>query len=485
MLKQGLQQKLQQKLSPQQIQFMKLLQLPTLAFEERINAELEENPALEDGAVSEDPYEMLDQDYEADVRDESTIEAEDINVDEYLSDDEIPEYRLQANNYSMDDEEAKVPYAQGKSLNEYLLEQLHTYKLNEEEYQIADFLIGNIDEDGYIRRDLMAIVDDLAFTQAIYTDEHKLAEILQIIQQLDPPGVGARDLQECLNIQLSQLPESKSVRMAKVLVEKHFERFIKKHYTKILERMGCKEEELRDAIHEIEHLNPKPGNAFSGNMRNVEQVTPDFNIQIEDGELQLTLNGRNAPELKVSRQYNELFETFKQSKNKSKEQKDAVLFVKQKLDAAKWFIDAIKQRQGTLYQTMHAIMKHQEEFFLTGDEKNLKPMILRDIAERIGMDISTVSRVASSKYVNTPYGTFLLRDLFSESVKNEQGEDVSTKEIKIILQRAIGEEDKRKPLTDEKLMLMLKDKGYPIARRTVAKYREQLNIPVARLRKQI
>ncbi|EIJ38561.1 RNA polymerase factor sigma-54 [Galbibacter orientalis] len=485
MLKQQLQFKLSQKLSPQQIQLMKLIQLPTQAFEQRLKQELEENPALESGKDDND-FENDDIDNsQQDDYDNESINAEDINVDEYLSDDEVPEYRLQANNYSSDDDEKSVPYAAGTSFHQHLLNQLNTFRLNDEERDIAEFLVGSVDESGYIRRAIPDIVDDLAFTQNVFTEEKQVERILHITQQLDPAGVCARNLQECLLIQLERKEPTQSVDLAYEILDKSFEQFTKKHYTRLIQKYDITEEELRDAIHEIERLNPKPGGSYSGNNRIVEHVVPDFNIRIVDGELELTLNGRNAPELHVSREYNNMLKGYKDTKTKSKSQKDAVQFIKQKLDAAKWFIDAIKQRQETLYVTMNCIMHYQEEYFLTGDERKLRPMILKDIADTIGMDVSTVSRVANSKYVDTPYGTKLIKEFFSESMKNDEGEDVSTREIKKILETVINEEEKRKPLTDDKLAAILKEKGYPIARRTVAKYREQLHIPVARLRKEI
>lgn len=484
MLKQSLQFKLSQKLSPQQIQLMKLIQLPTQAFEQRMKQELEENPALESGKEEIDlPEHDVNDPYQD--NDSEQINADDINVDEYLSDDEIPEYRLQSSNYSSDDEDKQVPYAAGTTFHQYLTNQLNTYRLKPQEYEIAEFLVGSIDESGYIRRDLADLVDDLAFTQNIYTDEKEVLHVLQVVHQLDPAGVGARNLEECLLLQLKSKTPSPSIDLAIDILERSFEPFSKKHYTKLMKRHDIDEEELRDAIQEIEKLNPKPGGAYSGNNRIVEHVVPDFTIRIVDGELELALNGRNAPELHVSREYNNMLKGYKDSKEKSKSQKDAVMFIKQKLDAAKWFIDAVRQRQETLYMTMNAIMHYQKDYFLTGDERNLKPMILKDIADKIDMDVSTVSRVANSKYVDTPYGTKLIKDLFSEAMKNEEGEDVSTREIKKILENLIEDEDKRKPLTDDKLAALLKEKGYPIARRTVAKYREQLNIPVARLRKEI
>ncbi|SKB54242.1 RNA polymerase, sigma 54 subunit, RpoN/SigL [Salegentibacter holothuriorum] len=488
MLKQQLNLKLSQKLSPQQIQLMKLIQLPTQAFEQRIKQELEENPALEDGKLeAKDEFEEYEDDYnEREREDEGTesIEAE-IDVDEYLSDDEVPNYRLQANNYSPDDDEKSVPYAAGTSFTQYLTTQLSTLRFDETEEQIAAFLVGSVDESGYLRRELQDVVDDLAFTQNIYTDEDSVEKVLKKVQELDPAGVGARSLQECLLIQLRRKEPTKAVELAEDILDRSFDQFSKKHYTKIISRHDISEDELREAIDVIEHLNPKPGGSYSGNTRMVEHVIPDFTIKIIDGDLELSLNGRNAPQMHVSRDYSDMLKGYKESKEKTKAQKDAVMFIKQKLDAAKWFIEAIQQRQQTLMVTMSSIMNYQKKYFLSGDERNLRPMILKDIADEIEMDVSTVSRVANSKYVDTPYGTKLIKEFFSESMKNDQGEDVSTREIKKILEMSIEEEDKRKPLTDEKLAKVLKDKGYPIARRTVAKYREQLDISVARLRKEI
>ena len=487
MLKQLLNFKLSQKLSPQQIQLMKLIQLPTLAFEQRISQELEENPALEGGKeqLEDDPFDDAYDNSDTYDDDNEHIDADEINVDEYLSDDDVPSYKLNANNYSADDEEKQMPYASGTTFTEYLQSQLNTFSLDEEESEIARFLIGSIDESGYIIRPIPDILDDLAFTQNMYTTEEKIEQVLQIVQDLEPAGVGARSLQECLSLQLVRKTPTASVELATNIVKDAFESFSKKHYSKLLQKFSISEEELRNAIQEIERLNPKPGGSYSGNNRIVEHIVPDFTIRIVDGELELTLNGRNAPELHVSKDYANMLQGYKESDKKSKSQKEAVQFIKQKLDAAKWFIDAIRQRQQTLYVTMSAIMHHQEAYFLSGDERKLKPMILKDIADQIDMDVSTVSRVANSKYVDTPYGTKLIKEFFSESMKNEQGEDVSTREIKKILEITIEKEDKRKPLTDEKLAKMLKEKGYPIARRTVAKYREQLDIPVARMRKEI
>ena len=485
MLKQSLQYKLLQKLSPQQIQLMKLIQLPTQAFEERLKQEIEENPALDTGKEESDSFED-DMSNEYDDTGTEKIDAEDINIDEYLSDDEIPSYKTQANNYSSDDDEKNVPYAAGTSFHQSLKNQLNTFSLNDEEKSIAEFLVGSIDDSGYIRREILDLVDDLAFIANIFTTEEKVLSVLKkVVHNLDPIGVGARDLKECLIIQLKSKEKNKTRALAINILENAFDHFVKKHYKKLLEKFSISEDELKEVNTEISKLNPKPGSSYSGNNKIAEQIVPDFSIKIIDGELDLTLNSRNAPELHVSREYNNMLKGYQESNVKTKSQKDAVFFIKQKLDAAKWFIDAIKQRQQTLLVTMNTIMHYQYEYFLTGDERKLKPMILKDIADKINMDVSTVSRVANSKYVSTPYGTKLIKEFFSESMKNDQGEDVSTREIKKILETVIQEEDKKKPLTDEKLSKILKEKGYPIARRTVAKYREQLELPVARLRKEI
>ena len=484
MLKQYLQYKLSQKLSPQQIQLMKLIQLPTQAFEQRLKQELEENPALERGKEKEeDGFDDIysDQDYEENEK----INADDINIDDYLSDDEIPSYRLQANNHSADDESKTIPYASGTSFTQLLTDQLNTFRLENQDYKIAKFLIGSIDDSGYIRRSLLDLTDDLAFTQNIFTDVETLEKVLKVVQQLDPPGVGARNLQECLLIQLQRKEQTPDTERTANMIENAFEQFTKKHYQKLLKKFNISEIELKDAILEIERLNPKPGSSFSNNLRSTEHVVPDFTIKIIDGELELVLNGRNAPELHISKSYNEMLLGYKASKEKSRAQKEAVLFIKQKLDAAQWFIDAIQQRRQTLQLTIGAIVNHQYDYFLTGDERALKPMILKDIADKINMDISTVSRVANSKYIDTPYGTKLLKTFFSESLTNAEGEEVSTLEIKKILRTLIEEEDKKKPLADNALSKVLLEKGYKVARRTVTKYREQMNFPVARLRKEL
>ncbi|MCO6161997.1 RNA polymerase factor sigma-54 [Flavobacterium sp. NRK F7] len=488
MLKQSLQFKLSQKLSPQQIQLMKLIQLPTQAFEQRLQEELVENPALENGKEERSEYDEFDDVSNGDDYDDyegERIEAEDINIDDYLSNDETPDYKYQTNNYSDDDEDNSMPFIAGVTFHQDLLNQLNTFILTDEERDIAEFLVGSIDDMGYIRRSIQDIVDDLAFTQGIYTDEKTVTRILGIVQELEPSGVAARDLQECLLLQLKHKTPTDSIELAIDVIENQFDAFTKKHYEKLLLKYEISKDQLRKVIDEIEKLNPKPGGAYDGNQKPIEHVVPDFTIRIVDGELELQLNGRNTPELHVSKDYQEMLQSYKVSSEKSNAQKDAVQFIKQKLDSAKWFIDAIRQRQETLYVTMNAIMHYQEEYFLDGDETKLKPMILKDIADLIGLDISTVSRVANSKYVETPYGTKLIKEFFSEAMKNDQGEDVSTIEIKKILEVVISEEDKKKPLPDDKLAEMLKERGYPIARRTVAKYREQLDIPVARLRKEI
>ena len=481
MLKQHLQFKLSQKLSPQQIQLMKLIQLPIQSFEQQILREIEENPALDSGKeneTSEEEYGTTDDDREI-------IEAEDIDIDAYLSDDEIPEYRLRAQNYSTDDEEKHVPYAAGISFHQQLMGQLDTFTFTDEEYRIAAFLVGSIDSSGYIRRELIDIVDDLAFTENIYTDEKKIRQVLDAVQQLDPAGVAALDLQDCLLIQLKRKAKSPEINNAIDLIENLFGAFTKKHFSKIKAKLKIDDQALKDCMREIEKLNPKPGAAYGTNTKMNAQIVPDFSIQLIEGQLQLMLNGRNAPELHVSGEYKNMLSGYKEAKNKNKEQQKAVQFIKQKLDAARWFIDAIKQRQHTLFETMNTIMTFQEEYFLSGDEQKLKPMILKDIADRIGMDISTVSRVANSKYVDTPYGTKLVKWFFSEGITNDAGEDVSTIEVKKALGDVIDAEDKSIPLTDEQLMRVMNKKGYPIARRTVAKYREMIGAPVARLRKEL
>ncbi len=488
MLKQFLNLKLTQKLSPQQIQLMKLIQLPTQAFEQRLLEEMNENPALEAGKEEEeyvnDEFETEDYD-DYDEAESERVDAEEINIDDYLSNDDTPDYKTQTNNYSDDDEDHDAPFAAPISFHQDLINQLNTFILNENDREIAEFLVGSIDDMGYIRRSISDIVDDLAFTQAVYTDEKTVERLMHVIHELEPSGVGARDLQECLLLQLKHKTPAEYIELATDIIENQFDAFTKKHYDKLVQKYNVSNDQLKKAIHEIEKLNPKPGGSFTGNNKVTENIVPDFAIRIVEGKLELSLNGRNAPSLHVSRDYQEMLQTYKVSKDKSTQQKEAVQFIKQKLDSAKWFIDAIRQRQETLYVTMNAIMHYQEDFFLEGDETKLKPMILKDIADIVGLDISTISRVANSKYVETPYGTKLIKEFFSEAMKNDQGEDVSTLEIKKILQNVIEEEDKHKPLPDDQLADILKEKGYPIARRTIAKYREQLDIPVARMRKKM
>lgn len=494
MLRQSLQQKLLQKLSPQQIQLMKMLQLPTVALEQRIKEEMEINPALEEGEENaEDEIENKDdeddglsnEETEGDEESAGDDVVEDkFELDDYMDEDEAYSYKEQTNNSGPDEERKEAPLAQGPGFAEQLLSQLGLQPLDDHHYQVGAYLIGNIDEDGYMRRELAAIVDDIAFSQNIATNEEELLEVLHVIQTFDPPGVGARDLQECLLLQLQRKnPKSAEIILAMRVIKEHMEEFSKKHYDKIARRLGVEEESLKQIIREIIQLNPRPGGAASDSSRTVQDVIPDFVIYNTDGKLELALNDRNMPELRVSGMYGQMLQEYARSKDKSS--KEAVTFIKQKIDSAKWFIDALKQRQQTLLLTMQCIMEYQYEYFLDGDETRLKPMILKDIADRIGLDISTVSRVANSKYVQTQFGTFLLKTFFSESLSTDSGEEVSTREVKKILSDCIGAENKRRPLTDDALAKILKDKGYNIARRTVAKYREQLEIPVARLRKEI
>ena len=483
MLKQTLAQKLQQKLSPQQIQLMKLVQLPTQSLEARIKQEIEENPALLEGREKSD--DTFDSDVTTDTDEREVRDSlEEVNWDDYLGDEHTPDYRTKSNNYSSDDELYEAPVVVHESFHESLVSQLNLRDLKDEDLALAIYLVGAIDDDGILRRSLEDIVDDLAFSQGIFTEIAHLEKMLGVIQELDPPGVGGRDLRECLLLQLERKNGSAKVELAITILDNYFDAFVKRHYQKLIDRLGIDEDMLKEAIEEIGRLNPKPGGS-SNLSRPTENIIPDYNLQIVEGELELSLNGKNAPELSLSRQYREMLEHYKASKNKNKAEKEAALFVKQKLDNAKWFIDAIVQRQQTLMLTMQAILEYQKEYFLTGDETKLRPMILKDIAEEIEMDISTVSRVASNKYIQTPYGTFLIKEFFSESMTNADGEEVSTREIKKILEVTVAEENKRKPLTDDALAAILKEKGYPIARRTVAKYREQLDIPVARMRKEL
>ena len=481
MLKQQLQLKLAQKLSPQQIQLMKLIQLPTLDFEQRLQNELEENPALETGKEQTSQEDSFDQEYEGNTE---VIETQDIDIDAYLSDDEIPAYRLNTNNYSSDEDEKITPITGGVSFHESLKQQIGSLILSEEEQLLALFIVGSLDESGYLRRSLEDLMDDLAFTQGIVVEIDTLEKVLKKVQDIDPPGVGARNLQECLSIQLERKETSVAVLMARQIINEGFEFFSKKHYKKMQDKFDVDEILLKKGLDEIEKLNPKPGGAMSGIFQNTH-IVPDFILTIENGEIQVNINRRNAPELHVSSGYQEMLRGYKEASKKSKSQRDAVQFIKQKLDAAQWFIDAIQQRRQTLQLTIEAIVEHQYEYFMTGDERTLRPMILKDIADKIDMDISTVSRVANSKYIDTPYGTKLLKTFFSESLTNAEGEEVSTLEIKKILSTLIEQEDKRKPLADNALSNLLLEKGYKVARRTVAKYREQLNFPVARLRKEL
>ena len=486
MLKQNLQLKLGQKLAPQQIQLMKLIQLHTLEFEEDLERELEENPALEKVTDDkEEDYDNLGNDYESEGTE--SIET-DFNVDEYLYDDE-PSYKTASSNYSPDDEEFdnESLLTEGQTIYEYLLEQIRLSNISDEELKIAEYLIGNLDNDGYLRRDLKSIVDDLAFSQGIYTDIPKLEYILEnYIQKLEPAGVGARNLQECLLLQIEKkVSDNPNVSIAASILKNQFDALSNKHYSKIIQRYNIDEEQLKDVLEEIAKLSPKVGGNFDTQTITINQeIIPDFIIQVKDNEVIPMLNNKNAPTLRVSNEYKEILETYSNDKS-SPEHKQAALFIKQKLDAAKWYIDAVNQRQNTLIQTITAIAKMQKEYFITGDEKNIKPMILKDISDITGFDISTISRVVKSKYADTPHGIVYLKNLFSDSLTNDEGEEVSTKEIKNHLQEIIDKENKKKPLTDDALVTALKEKGYNIARRTVAKYREQLNIPVARLRKEL
>jgi RNA polymerase sigma-54 factor len=480
-LKQHLVQKLEQKLSPQQIQLMKLLQVPTIELDQRIKQEIEENPALEEGEDREED-EFSNEESEDDFDEEGDDE---FDISDYL-DDDVADYKTQANNHSKDEEERVIPLSGEQSFREKLMEQIQLLPLVNNQYLIAEIIVGNLDESGYLNREIEALVDDLAFSVGATVSESDVEETLSMIHELDPAGVGARDLQECLLLQINRKQDGKSFRTtAKIILEKHFEEFTKKHYDKIAKKLNLSNDELKLAIDEILRLNPKPGGSSRDSAQNFQQIIPDFLLYESDGKLELSLNSRNAPDLKISKEYANMLRNYAEGAKTSKSDKEALTFVKQKLDSAKWFIDAIKQRQTTLLLTMNTIMEYQREFFLTGDETTLKPMILKDIADIVQMDISTVSRVANSKFVQTNYGIYSLKYFFSESLSTDSGEEVSTREVKKILTDAISSEDKRKPLPDEKLMELLRDKGYNIARRTVAKYREQLNIPVARLRKEL
>jgi RNA polymerase sigma-54 factor len=482
MLKQRLSQKLLQKLSPQQIQMIKLLEIPTMQLEQRIKKELEENPVLEEGADTS----------EIDIKEElpggeKDDNSDDFSIDEYINSD-IPSYKLNQNNYSKDDKKTEIPFSVGSTFHDHLIYQLGLRYLSEKEETLAKYLIGNIDEDGYLRRELEAIADDLAFSLNIETNEEELLHILRIIQDFEPPGAGARDLRECLLIQIeNKNMEQPEIQLAYKILNTQFREFTKKHFDKIQSRLNISDEELKEALDEILKLNPRPGGSYTDpSDKTSEHIIPDFILDNLDGELSLSLNARNIPELRVSRTYADMLESYAKNKqNSNKEQKEAVSFVKQKLDSAKWFIDAIKQRQNTLLITMDAILDYQKAYFEEGDETKMRPMILKDIADITGLDISTISRVANSKHIQTHFGIYPLKYFFSEGLQTDSGEEVSTREIKTILQECIEKEDKRKPLTDDKLAAILKEKGYQIARRTVAKYREQLDIPVARMRKEL
>ncbi|TDH18333.1 RNA polymerase factor sigma-54 [Segetibacter sp. 3557_3] len=492
-LSQSLQQKLLQKLSPQQIQLMKLLQVPTANLEERIKEELEENPALEVSEDGHDEYddnlkdefESGDEEFEAEG---SADEYDNLDLSEYINegDDEVGDYKLRDENYPEADEGKVIPIRVETSFHEMLLDQLGMMDLDERARKMAEQIVGSIDDDGYLRRELSSIADDLAFRQNVVASEIEIEAMIKKIQQFDPPGICARNLKECLILQLNRrLKEGKEVELALQVMEKYFDEFTKKHYEKIQRGLNLSDDQLKAVITQIIKLNPKPGGNIGSVNKAESYVVPDFFIFNNAGKLELTLNSKNAPDLRISEGYRDMIKDYEKGAKKDKRQKEAVLFIKQKIDSAKWFIDMIKQRQQTLIGTMQSIMNYQEEFFLTGDETTLKPMILKDIAEMTGLDISTVSRVANSKFVQTEFGTYRLKFFFSESLSTDSGEEVSTREVKKILSNLIEAEDKRKPLSDEQLTDMLQEKGYNIARRTVAKYREQLNLPVARLRKQL
>ncbi len=493
-LSQGLYQKQLQKLSPQQIQLMKLLQVPTAVLEDRIKEEMEENPALEEAEEGHlDEYdeandEFKDGDDEDFEKDGSEDDYDNIDISEYVSegDDDIADYKLRDDNYPEADDNKTIPHKVETGFNELMLEQLGQLNLDDHKQSVAEQIIGNLDDDGYLRREISSIVDDLAFRQNIITSEEEVAELVLKIQQFDPPGICARNLQECLLLQLERkMDEGKHVEMAIKVLEKYFDEFTKKHYEKIQRGLGLTDEQLKEIINQIIKLNPKPAGSVGEGSRNESYVVPDFFIFNNAGKLELTLNSKNAPDLRISEGYRDMLKDYERGSKKDKRQKEAVLFIKQKIDAAKWFIDAIKQRQHTLLTTMEAIMDYQRNFFITGDETELRPMILKDIAEATNLDISTVSRVANSKFVQTEFGTYRLKFFFSESLQTESGEEVSTREVKKILSDLIEGESKKHPLSDERLTELLQEKGYNIARRTVAKYREQLNIPVARLRKEL
>jgi RNA polymerase sigma-54 factor len=481
----SLQQRLLQKLSPQQIQVIKLLELPMLQLEQRIKKELEENPVLE---LEENEFGKGEEELPNDLKTKEDGENDEFSVDDYLSDEDYPTYRYEANNFSKDEKSVDIPYSEASSFHEYLQEQVTMVMLDEQDSILAEQIIGNIDEDGYLRRELDAIVDDVAFARNTMTDVKNLSRILKMIQDLDPAGVGARDLRECLMIQLARKDMGREeIRLAYRILDEMFDEFTKKHYDKIQRKFNVEEDDLREALDEVLKLNPKPGSSYSNNLsRGNQTIIPDFILEIVNDEMVLSLNQRNVPELNISNYYANMLKSFRDNgKGMSNDQKDALLFVKQKIDSAKWFIDAIKQRQETLMMVMNAMLDFQQEFFIEGDETRLRPMILKDIADMTGLDISTISRVSNSKYIQTHFGIYSLKYFFSESMQKEDGEEVSTREIKSILKECIGNENKQRPVTDDELTNILKDKGYNIARRTVAKYREQLDIPVARMRKEL
>ena len=482
MLNQKLQLKLSQKLSPQQIQLMKLIQLSTLEFEQKLSTEIEENPALD--TINENIDSENDEFEVEDNLEKDEFMDDEIDISDYLSDDDIPDYNLKSNNYPEENENA-IPFASGTSFNQFLKNQLHSFSFDEEELKIAEFIVGSLDQFGYLRRELIDISDDLAFSLGIDAHENRIQKILDKVYLLDPAGVGAKNLQECLILQLKRKKLTKNISNAITITEDLFDEFSKRHFDKIKAKLNIGDNDLKDCISEIEKLNPKPGGAYNENTKINSSIVPDFTIEIVDGEIKLKLNSRNAPDLYISQEYKNMLSGFTESKEKTKSQKDAVLFIKQKLDSAKWFIEAIKQRNQTLIMTMSAIVNFQKEYFLSGDEKKIRPMILKDIAEEITMDISTISRVANSKYVDTPYGIKLIKSFFSEGIKNSKGENISTIEVKKTLENIIDNEDKKKPLTDDQLTKLLNNEGYPIARRTVAKYREMIGVPVARLRKKL
>jgi len=498
MLNQKLQQRLIQKLSPQQVLVMRLLQEPILSLEQRIKQEIEENPALEEATQEEEEQDELmeeptlesidsDEDEFKEDQEQPELAEDEFTFEDYVDEDEIPGYKLVTDNKGPNEESRDIPIVSGISFQDYLLAQIGLHKFTDKQYIIASTIIGNLDDAGYLRREIPALIDDLAFNQNIETTQAEILDVLKVVQNFDPPGIAARNLQECLLIQLkNKTDRSYAVELAEIILTYYFDEFSKKHYEKILQKGNVAEEELREAIEEIQKLNPKPGTTITEISRDTHYIVPDFIITNTDGVLELILNSRNTPELILNRDYLDMLRSYSNSNRKvNNSEKAAITFIKQKLDAAKGFIDGIKQRQETLYTTMKAIMEYQHEYFLTGDETRLRPMILKDIAKMVEMDISTISRVANSKYVQTPFGTFLLKSFFSESMQNTQGEEISTRKIKKILFDTIEAEDKNKPLTDDELMVILKKKGYNIARRTIAKYRKQLHMPVARLRKEL